>query len=70
MLIPVRCYSCGKVVADLWRYYQRALGEDIAEDSPESAALRAKVLDELGLTRACCRRMLLSQPPRDLIFSL
>ncbi len=51
MIIPVRCFSCGKVVASEWEEYQKKIG--IGED-PQ------KVLDSLGLTRYCCRRMLLS----------
>lgn len=51
MIIPVRCFSCGKVVASEWEEYQKKTG--MGED-PQ------KVLDSLGLTRYCCRRMLLS----------
>jgi len=51
MIIPVRCFTCGKVVASAWEEYQNRTntGED-----PKS------VLDSLGLKRYCCRRMLLS----------
>jgi len=51
MIIPVRCFTCGTVVASHWEPYVKrtAGGED-----------PAKVLDDLGLTRYCCRRMLLS----------
>ena len=51
MIIPVRCFSCGRVVASEWEEYQKKIG--IGEDPQE-------VLDSLGLTRYCCRRMLLS----------
>ncbi len=51
MIIPVRCFSCGRVVASEWEDYQKRLG--MGED-PQ------KVLDSLGMTRYCCRRMLLS----------
>ena len=51
MIVPVRCFSCGKVVASQWEEYQKKFG--MGED-PQ------KVLDSLGLTRYCCRRMLLS----------
>ncbi|MCJ2555695.1 MAG: DNA-directed RNA polymerase subunit N [Candidatus Thermoplasmatota archaeon] len=50
-MVPVRCFSCGKVVASEWEEYQKKIG--MGED-PQ------KVLDSLGLTRYCCRRMLLS----------
>jgi len=52
MLIPVRCFSCGKPVAEFYEEYGQRVekGED-----------KAKILDSLGITRYCCRRMLLSQ---------
>jgi len=51
MIIPVRCFSCNKVIGHLWEEYSRRVsnGED-----PK------KVLDDLGITRYCCRRMFLS----------
>ena len=51
MLIPVRCFTCGNLIADKFDDYQTKLkaGED-----PE------KVLDELQINRYCCRRMLLT----------
>lgn len=51
IIIPVRCFTCGKLIADKWELFKdRVLkGED-----PK------KVLDEMGVDRYCCRRMLLS----------
>ena len=51
MLIPVRCFSCGNLIADKYDDYQTKLkaGED-----PE------KVLNDLEINRYCCRRMLLT----------
>ena len=51
MLIPVRCFTCGNLVADKFDDYQSKLkaGED-----------PVKTLDSLGITRYCCRRMLLT----------
>lgn len=51
MLIPVRCFTCGKVVASAWEEYKQR--SDAGED-PKA------ILDSLGLTRYCCRRMILS----------
>lgn len=70
MIIPVRCYTCGKVVADLWRHYQKATGDLIVADTEEASRVRSETLGEIGLTRLCCRRMLLSQPPEDILASL
>ena len=51
MLIPVRCFSCGNLIADKFEDYQNKIraGED-----------PAKVLDSLGINRYCCRSMLLT----------
>ena len=72
MIIPVRCFTCGKVVGNKWRYFKTEVqkrkeqqnipaykdvyvsGNKI-QDSPEK-----QVLDELKLTRMCCRRHLLT----------
>jgi DNA-directed RNA polymerase subunit N len=51
MIIPIRCFSCGKPIAQDWEKY----------DEQVSGGKNAKkVLDELGYTRYCCRRMFLS----------
>jgi DNA-directed RNA polymerase subunit N len=51
MIIPVRCFSCGFLVGDKWEDFARRIKE--GEDA-------GKVLDDLGVKRYCCRRMLLS----------
>jgi len=52
MIIPVRCFSCGKPIGHLWEIFRERVknGEDPKE-----------VLDELGLERYCCRSMFLGQ---------
>jgi DNA-directed RNA polymerase subunit N len=51
MMVPVRCFTCGNVVGQYWDTYRERTARG---EKPR------KVLDELGLTRYCCRRMLLS----------
>ena len=51
MLVPVRCFSCGKLIADKFDDFQNGIKTG---KEPE------KILDELGLQRYCCRRMLLT----------
>ena len=48
MIIPIRCFSCGKPVAHLWEDFNKRVekGED-----------RKKVLDDLGMERYCCRAL-------------
>jgi DNA-directed RNA polymerase subunit N len=50
-MIPVRCFTCGKVVGDKWEEYDRRV---------KSGEKVSNVLDDLGLIRYCCRRMLIS----------
>ncbi|MDE1860833.1 MAG: DNA-directed RNA polymerase subunit N [Candidatus Micrarchaeota archaeon] len=52
MMIPIRCFSCGQVVADKWEEYNNRVNVN-HEDSE-------KVLKDLGVKRYCCRRMLVS----------
>ena len=47
----MRCFTCGKLIGDKWEDFARRVKE--GEDA-------GKVLDDLGLSRYCCRRMLLS----------
>jgi DNA-directed RNA polymerase subunit N len=50
-MIPVRCFTCGAVVSAAYEEFvkRRDAGED-----PK------KILDDLGLSRYCCRRMMLT----------
>ena len=51
MIIPVRCFSCGKPIGQLWEEFKKRVEK---EDSK-------KVLDDIGLERYCCRAMFLGQ---------
>jgi DNA-directed RNA polymerase I, II, and III subunit RPABC5 len=51
MLIPIRCFTCGSVTGNKWQSYQTLLKE---------GKTRKEALDELGLRRYCCRRILLA----------
>ena len=51
MIIPIRCFSCGKPIAQDWNKYMEKVGKG---ENPKD------VLDSLGYTRYCCRRMFIS----------
>lgn len=51
MIIPVRCFSCGKVIGDKWNAYLALLLDGRTE---------GEALTELDLKRYCCRRMVLT----------
>jgi DNA-directed RNA polymerase subunit N len=52
MMIPVRCFTCGAVVGDKWEEFKKRTTEQKEEPG--------KVLDDMGIKRYCCRRMLVS----------
>jgi DNA-directed RNA polymerase subunit N len=74
MLIPVRCFTCGKTISDKWvpfiEQVNKKKGEDTTSnikdldieyidlDKPNKS-IEGEVMDELGLHRYCCRRMIL-----------
>ncbi len=63
VIIPIRCFTCGKIIAPLYDEYKKryeeyckviATGEK-PKETPQS------ILDDLGVERYCCRRMIISQ---------
>nr|ACO11222.1 DNA-directed RNA polymerases I, II, and III subunit RPABC5 [Caligus rogercresseyi]ADD38868.1 DNA-directed RNA polymerases I, II, and III subunit RPABC5 [Lepeophtheirus salmonis] len=50
MIIPIRCFTCGKLIGNKWEAYLGLLQAEYTEGD---------ALDALGLKRPCCRRMLL-----------
>ena len=62
MIIPVRCFSCGKVIGDVYeKYVERYQEYKKAVDAGEKPKETPKqILDDLGLDRYCCRRMILT----------
>jgi len=69
MIIPVKCFTCGKVIANKYQKYLDKVGELKKDKSQEINYLdtsniektpEGKVLDELGLVDICCRRHMLT----------
>jgi len=50
-MIPIRCFTCGALIADKWEEYARRVRQG---EEPKS------ILDSMNLKRYCCRRMILS----------
>lgn len=72
MIIPIKCFTCGNVLADKYRYYLRRVKEDklkqgkninkvvyLTEANMEKT-VEGHVLDELNLFHVCCRRHMLT----------
>lgn len=67
MIIPIKCFTCGMVLADKYRFYgmevrKRKLHKGISLDNVlyltknnTDKTIEGNVLDELGLTSVCCR---------------
>jgi DNA-directed RNA polymerase subunit N (RpoN/RPB10) len=72
MIIPIKCFTCGKVLADKYLYYQKRVIQlklDKKQDTEDVIYLNAnnikktvegKVMDELKLNKICCRRHMLT----------
>ena len=54
MIIPVRCFTCGKVISEHWGDYVSRSNTKEGDEDPSD------VLDSLGINRYCCRRMFVS----------
>jgi DNA-directed RNA polymerase I, II, and III subunit RPABC5 len=75
MIIPIKCFTCGNVLADKYRYYleevrkKKLANQDknveidkvkyLTKEFHEKTA-EGIVMDELGLTKMCCRRHMLT----------
>lgn len=72
MIIPVKCFTCGKVLGNKYRFYQREINKRkisksleidkiiyLNEDNMDKTA-EGEVLDLLGLNKYCCRRHMLT----------
>jgi DNA-directed RNA polymerase subunit N (RpoN/RPB10) len=72
MIIPVKCFTCGKVLADKYRYFQgevrrikiaQGINVDkvvyLTKDKVDKTP-EGQVLDDLGLKNVCCRRHMLT----------
>lgn len=77
MIIPVKCFTCGMVIADKYRYYlaevrKKKLAKNGNDESTDIDKVvyftkefrdktpEGEVLDELNLTKMCCRRHFLT----------
>lgn len=71
MIIPVKCFSCGKVLANKYRYYEQEVRrlKSAMDDvntvtylTPETndKAAEGIIMDKLKLDKICCRRHMLT----------
>ena len=73
MIIPIRCFTCGKLLANKKQYYDKELIRKklTSKDADDSLILNINIdevkktpagqaMDDLGLTRMCCRKTMLT----------
>ena len=72
MIIPVKCFTCGNVLADKYLYYVKEVrkikldnGLDMTtviylDDKKIKKTPEAQVLDKFNLNKMCCRRHMLT----------
>ena len=71
MIIPIKCFTCGNVLADKYLYYLKEVRKikvtkNISDEVvylDESKPLKTpegEVLDKLNLYKMCCRRHMLT----------
>ena len=81
MIIPIRCFNCGFVLADKWRYYQNrvaqlrqdpqyksqgmGMGPTYIDGTSKPDTPERRACDEVGITRYCCRKTMLTH--RDIL---
>lgn len=67
MIIPIKCFTCGTVLADKYEFYVDKVKALKSSDAPTyfsesntEKTVEGKVMDELKLTKPCCRRHMLT----------
>lgn len=72
MIIPIKCFTCGMVLADKYTYYCDEVRKRKMSDKVDSSkvqyftknfnekSVEGLVMDEIGLVKYCCRRHMLT----------
>ena len=71
MIIPIKCFTCGMVLANKYTYYCKEVRKMKIEKGGKEDTLyftklnnkkieEGHVLDSMGLTKLCCRRSMLT----------
>ena len=69
MIVPIRCFTCGRVMADIADFYESEKEKLKENDNKEvvdkvfknfEKIHTGEILNKLGLKRYCCRRNLIT----------
>ena len=67
MIIPVKCFTCGTLISDKYRFYLEQVEKEkkrqglssepvYFSDGQKEKSIEGLMLDRLRLTKQCCRR--------------
>ena len=72
MIIPIKCFTCGAVLANKWNYYVSEVRKEKLKANIDlekvvyltganiEKTIEGKILDNMGLRKMCCRRHMLT----------
>lgn len=72
MIIPIKCFTCGTVLANKWNYYVSEVRKEKLKANIDlekvvyltganiEKTIEGKILDNMGLNKMCCRRHMLT----------
>ena len=72
MIIPIKCFTCGKVLADKYRFYNEEVKRIKITKHLDTKKINyltndivdktpeGEIMDQLGLNKYCCRRHMLT----------
>jgi len=67
MIIPIRCFGCGNVIADKWNYYKKEMTKKgnvdnryYMDGSQIPQTVEMDIMKKLGFKRPCCRKQFLT----------
>lgn len=71
MIIPIRCMSCGNILADKWNFYKEELQKKKGDSYNQNRyfmdgtemnkeTLEFTIMKKMGIKRPCCRKHFLT----------
>ena len=54
MIIPIRCFTCNKVLADKYDHFTKKINDEKKKETNK------EILDDMGIERYCCRRHMIT----------
>ena len=67
MIIPIKCFTCGTLIADKYRLYISEVQAEKKGSEPvyfnasnTTKTVEGHMMDKLGLHKPCCRRHMLT----------